>query len=60
VKERNYSTLDADILDHFSHVHFAFADLSTDVMPSAARFQDQFDKFTKRKDWKRMHIILET
>jgi chitinase len=55
VKERNCSTLDADdIPDHFSHVHFAFIDLSFDFVPSTARFQDQFDKFTKRKDWKRI------
>jgi GH18 family chitinase len=55
VKDRNCSTLDADdIPDHFSHVYFAFVDISPNGVPSTARFQDQFDKFTKRKDWKRI------
>jgi hypothetical protein len=53
--KRNCSTLDADdIPNHFTHVHYAFVDLSPDGVPDPSRNQDQFVKFKNRRDWKRI------
>lgn len=38
----------------YSHIHFAFADISADYRPNVDQFKDSFDKFRKAKGFKRI------
>ncbi|KAK3360636.1 killer toxin subunits alpha/beta [Lasiosphaeria hispida] len=38
----------------YTHIHFAFANLTEDFVPSVSGVQDQWDKFVKLKDVKRV------
>ncbi|KAK4449031.1 hypothetical protein QBC34DRAFT_463610 [Podospora aff. communis PSN243] len=41
-------------LDGYTHIHFSFANLTEDFVPSISGVQDQWDKFVKLKNVKRI------
>jgi chitinase len=60
-RERKCLHMDVDDIPKldikYTHIHFAFADITPDYQVSVAKVQDQFDKFRRARGYKRILVF---